>query len=68
MMDMQSVVVKQVSICASGHCRSICLSVLHVFNVRASRHHLLSYPYELGITKGIDKANRFGVFAKSLNR
>ena len=35
-----------------GPCLLICLSVLHACYLRASRHHLLSYPQEWGITYG----------------
>jgi hypothetical protein len=32
------------SICAKGYCWSCSLSTLHICNLRASRHDLLSYP------------------------
>jgi hypothetical protein len=50
-------VVRWGSVCVGGHCQSIHLSVLHVCNLRASRHHLLSYPHKWGVTRhfGVDK-------------
>jgi hypothetical protein len=44
MMNQRSMVVKWVFIYVCGHFQSIHLSTLHVCNLRASRHHLLSYP------------------------
>jgi hypothetical protein len=38
------VVVRRVSIYAKGYCWSCSLSTLHICNLRASRHNLLSYP------------------------
>jgi hypothetical protein len=37
--------------CDVGLFLMVCLSVLHVCNLKASRNHLLSYPYEWGITR-----------------
>jgi hypothetical protein len=37
-------VVRRVSNCAKGYCCSCSLSALHICNLRASRHNLLSYP------------------------
>jgi hypothetical protein len=39
-----TVVVARVSSYAKGYCWSCGLSTLHIFNPRASRHNLLSYP------------------------
>ena len=38
------VVVRRVSNCTKGYCWSCSLSTLHICNLRASRHHFLSYP------------------------
>ena len=38
------VVVRKVSNCAKGYYWLCSLSILHIYNLRASRHNLLSYP------------------------
>jgi hypothetical protein len=47
------VVVSGFSICAKGYCWSCSLSTLHICNLRASRHNLLSYPQNGIVTKGV---------------
>jgi hypothetical protein len=66
-----TVVAMRVSSYAKGYCCSCGLSTLHISNLRASRHNLLSYPQNgdnrYDLLEAMEESRRSGAMNRSLN-